>query len=87
MDTPDVTVEEWLKALEAAGVPQDAEGYTTEEWLRIVGCSERNFIGKRKMLMKAGRMILGGFRWGKSADGKRCKAPVYRLVQTREERA
>lgn len=79
MDTPDITVEEWRKALEAAGATE-GKGLTTDEWADLLKCAADTFAKKRKTLMRAGKMVHGGFRWETSADGKPYKAPVYRLV-------
>lgn len=80
--TTTITMDDLLK--EASILERrNSEGFTTKELAKQSGCSRAYVLERLGELAQQGR-IETGWRNSQSLDGRRCKVPVYRIVNRKK---
>lgn len=75
-----ITVEEWLSALQKAE-KKSAEGFTVTELRRATGQSDALIRRKIGDLVEQGRVHFAGYKTMPRIDGRLGQVPVYRFTE------
>ena len=81
METPEITLGEWLEELGKRTEVDGPQGFTCAELQKAMGIADRTALVKLKKWIGEGMVELAGKRAGVSIDGKRILTPVYRVVK------